>query len=998
VDLYLTLGQNARAVTVGLDYLRGVGIDCSPHPTEQQARAEYQQIWSLLGDRAIEDLVAMPLMSDAACLATLDVLTRIFAPAGVTDTNLMALVACRAVSLSLEHGNCDASCAHYAWLGRVTGGRFDDYQLALRFGRLACDLIDRYGLTRFQSAVYLAVGGNIVPWVKHVRAGRELIQRASEAASRTGDLVFEAYSLIHLNANALMAGDPLAGVQRQVEASLDAARRMKFRFAADVIGGQLAYVRTLRGSTRAFGSLDDQEFDEAAAERAFAGNPDLAGLGVRKLQARFVAGDYTAAIDARSRAERQLWALPTEGTNAEFHFYGALSLAACCSGAAGETTYAGAIRAHHNQLWTWEQNCPENFEHRTALVGAEIARIERREADAMHLFEHAIRAASTNGFVHHEAIACELAARFCAARGFDKIAQMYLREARYGYLRWGADAKVRQLDENDPYLVMEGTAPGPTSTISASVERLDLETVIKVSQAVSGEIELEKMLDSLMRTAIEHAGAERGLLILSPKDQQRIVAEATTSGGEVAVRLTDEPVTAEMLPESILHYVLRIRDAIVVGEAASQPAFAADLYLKRRRPRSIVCLPLIAQAKIVGVLYLENNQTFRVFTSASVAVLKLLASQAAIALENARLYRELAAREANIRRLVDSNIVGITIFAAQGRVIEANEALLKMIGYNREDLVAGRIDWRELTPPEWHEQDLRAVEMRNTGTAQPYEKEYFRKDRRRVPVLIGAAKLENRLGLAFVLDLTERKRVEAEALKMEKELARANRVATMGQLTASIAHEVKQPIAATVTNAQAALRFLDAPIVDLSELRNILADIAKDGNRAGEIINRIRDLIRKAPPRRDQLDLNGAIREVVELTRGEATKNNVSVRTELADSLPRVRGDRVELQQVVLNLAVNALEAMDGVTEGPRELLISTVVRQAGVLVSVRDSGSGLPAVCGILHHQAQRSGPRPVDLSRDRRSAWRTTKCERECAARRGFSVHHTNHRGLSH
>jgi C4-dicarboxylate-specific signal transduction histidine kinase len=220
----------------------------------------------------------------------------------------------------------------------------------------------------------------------------------------------------------------------------------------------------------------------------------------------------------------------------------------------------------------------------------------------------------------------------------------------------------------------------------------------------------------------------------------------------------------------------------------------------------------------------------------------------------------------------------------------------------------------------------------------------------------------------------------------------------MGQLTASIAHEVKQPIAATVTNAQAALRFLDAPIVDLSELRNILADIAKDGNRAGEIINRIRDLIRKAPPRRDQLDLNGAIREVVELTRGEATKNNVSVRTELADSLPRVRGDRVELQQVVLNLAVNALEAMDGVTEGPRELLISTVVRQAGVLVSVRDSGSGLPAVCGILHHQAQRSGPRPVDLSRDRRSAWRTTKCERECAARRGFSVHHTNHRGLSH
>ena len=177
-----------------------------------------------------------------------------------------------------------------------------------------------------------------------------------------------------------------------------------------------------------------------------------------------------------------------------------------------------ALTAHHRQLQVWAENCPENFENRAALVGAEIARIEGRELDAERLYEQAIRSARANGFVHNEALAYELAARFYAARGFEQIAELYLRNARYGYLRWGADGKVRQLEEMYPHLSGGRAAPGPTSTIGAPVEHLDLATVIKVSQAVSGEIVLEKLIDTLMRTAIEQAGAERGLLILSRGD------------------------------------------------------------------------------------------------------------------------------------------------------------------------------------------------------------------------------------------------------------------------------------------------------------------------------------------------------------------------------------------------------------------------------------------------------------------------------------------------
>ena len=333
--------------------------------------------------------------------------------------------------------------------------------------------------------------------------------------------------------------------------------------------------------------------------------------------------------------------------------------------------------------------------------------------------------------------------------------------------------KVRQLEELYPHLREEEPVAGPTSTIGAPVEHLDLATVIKVSQAVSGEMVLEKLIQSLMRIAIEHAGAERGLLILLRGDQPQIEAEATTSQGKIEVTLRQAAVTPSELPESMLQYVIRTRESVILDDASAQNPFSADTYIRQRHARSILCLPLINQAKLIGLLYLENNLTPHVFTPTRISVLKLLASQAAISLENTRLYSDLQEREAKIRRLVEANIIGIVIWNLEGRIMEANEAFLRMVGYGREDLVSGGVSWREITPDRWRAADEQALaELAATGVCEPFEKEYFRKDGSRVPVLVGAALLEGRRdeGVAFVLDLSEQKRAEHALRESETRL------------------------------------------------------------------------------------------------------------------------------------------------------------------------------------------------------------------------------------
>jgi PAS domain S-box-containing protein len=940
LTLYDRLGRSDRGVEVFIEYEKSHGKAWSPHPTKEEVTWEYDRIWAALGDRQVAELVDLPLIANPDVLDVMDVYTEFAMSAMFTDGNLHDLLLCRMVALSLDHGNSEASCFAYVSLGLLAGPHFGNYQAGFELGKLGYDLVEKYGWQRYQARVYMRFGNGVIPWTRHVKTGRELVRRAFDVANRMGDLSFAAYSCYQLITNLLAAGDFLAEVQREAELGLEFAGKAQFGIVVDILTGQLAIIRTLRGSTKKFGSFDEGGFDELQFEQRLSSNPASVlpecRYWIRKTQARFFAEDYHSAIEASLHAERLVWTSHSFFEVAEYYFYGALARAAAFDSAidCARQEHFKALTELHGQLVIWAENCPDNFENRAALVGAEIARIEGRDLDAMRLYEQAIRSAREHGFVQNEGVAYEVAARFYSTRGSETSANAHLREARDCYLRWGADGKVRQLEERHPQLQRIGTRVATLSN-----RHLDIDAVVKASQALSSEMLLPDLIDRLMTIALQNAGADRGLLILVHQDDYHVGAEARTDGEKIVLHY--DASVSPAFPESIIRYVMRTRESVTLDDAAKRHLFSEDQYFGIRQQRSILCLPLVRQGTLVGLLYLENALTPHVFTPERARLLELLASQAAISLENTRLYGDLQRREAKIRRLVDANIIGIYILRLDGQIIEANDAFLRMLGYDRADFVSNRMRWTDLTPPEWRGVDAKRVDqIKLTGSLQPFEKEYFHKDGSRVPVLVGVARFEEtgNEAVAFVIDLSERKRAAAE-------LAHANRVATMGELTASIAHEVNQPLAALLTNADTAVRWLTRLPPDLEKTRQLIDRMINDGRRAADIVSRIRDLSKKMPVRKQSMEINGAILEIVTLARAAVSDHGVSVKMQLSERLPQVWGDRVQLQQVMLNLIMNAIEAMSEVGNRPRTLLISTNESEPGaMLVTVSDSGPGLPS------------------------------------------------------
>jgi PAS domain S-box-containing protein len=951
---HIIKSEKPQGVDAALECLRLFGIEMPTHPTREEVQAEYEVVWENLKEQSIESLVDLPLMTDPEMHAAMRVFAFLTGPALYTDINLYHLHFCKMVNLSLRHGISDAATFGYAGFGVILCLPFRRYAEGCRFGKLACDLVEKHGFAAYKARVYLSME-MVALWTQPIEFGLELTRAAFRAGAESGDLAFACYSCMHLVTDLLTRGVRLDEVWRESEACLDFVRKGKYFDAADAIISQQQLIRNLRGQTASFSTFSDERFDEGSFESRLTEDrmtPLISRYWILKVQARFMSGDYRAGLAAVQMAKKWHWSSEAFLHSLDYYYYAALMVAACYDNAsAGEQKeWRELLTAHREQLREWADSYPPTLADKHALVAAEIARIEGRELEAERLYEQAIRSARDHGFVQNEGLAHELAARY-AARGLETIANAYLRNARYCYLRWGADGKVRQLDRLYPQLAaMEGDRP--TATMGSPTQQVDVASVVKASQALSSEIELPKLIECLMTIALENAGADRGLLILPAGDDYLIHAEAGAAGDQVEVVLCQKKLAGTACPESLVHHVIRARESVILDDASKPNLFSEDDYLRGRQSRSILCLPLVKQARLTGLLYLENTLTSHAFPPNRIAILDLLAAQAAISLENIRLYSDLQEREAKVRRLIDSNIIGICVFDFEGRVTEANEAFLHMVGYSRDDLISGGVRWTSLTPDEWRDASERAgAELRAAGSFRPFEKEYLRKDGTRVPILLGAASFGQRdQGVAFVFDLTERKEAEESLRESElryaeaqAELAHVTRLMTLGELTASIAHEVNQPLAGVVANAEACLGWLDRETPNLDEARRSVEWIIEDGNRAGEVIRRVRALATKTDTQKAPLDVNHAVTEAIALVRRELLSHRVSLRIQFSRALPAVLADRTQLQQVIINLVMNGIEAMQTVTDRPRELVIRSHQDEAHqVQITVKDCGVGI--------------------------------------------------------
>jgi PAS domain S-box-containing protein len=679
VRLQIVKGEYQQAVATALACLRLFGIDLPAHPTWEQVQAEYETVWQTLNGRPIESLIDLPLMTDPEPLAAMQALSDLQPAAYFTDRRLACLHANRMVNLAMEHGTSAASALAYGYIATTLGPVFHRYHDGYRFAKLACDLVEKHGFVASRGRVHFSMG-RVAFWTQPLATAIDFMRTTLSGSMDAGDLPLACHSMINCVTGLLLRGDSLDAVWHESEKGLDFAAKADFRDALAIFVSLQRFIANMQGRTATFSTFSDAQFDEATFEEQLTGDrvfPVICAYWILKLKARFLSGDYAEALAAADKLKPFLSAAAGQIHLLDYFYYTALTVAALYENASADEQagWRNLLTTHQEQLREWVENYPPTFADKHLLVSAETARIEDRDLDAMRLFEEAIRAAREHGFVQNEGVAHEVAARFYAARGFEAIAHMYLRNARNCYDRWGAHGKVRQLDKRYPRLHEERIPASTASTIGTPVRLLDVETVVKASQALSSEIVLPKLIEKLMRIAVEHAGAERGLLILLKSSEPQIEAEAITGQGRVEVTVRPATVLPSDLPQSALHYVLRTRESVVLDDASVANLYSEDEYVRQKRPRSVLCLPIVKQAKLVGALYFENNLTPRAFTADRIAVLEMLASQAAISLENATLFSDLQRNEA---------------YLAQGQSISHT-------GSFSRDVVSGDVYWSEET-------------------------------------------------------------------------------------------------------------------------------------------------------------------------------------------------------------------------------------------------------------------------------------------------------------
>ena len=1008
VDLY---SLRALAATVAGDFhgaldwgREGLAVFGLEWPRENLAaanEAEATAVMTNLGARRIADLVSEPEVEDEEVRACMRLFSILGPPAYFVGADVLTFVMTRATNLSLLHGPSAYSAYAYVFYGALHNARTSEYEVGYELGMLALALARRFG-NRAEESRTLEVFGLVVhPWKAPLRDSLPLVREGFRAGVESGELAYAAFNLDSVLINGLPSGVPLAELLVDADIAIEFATRHQNRTGIEIALPFRQVARALRGATRAPTSLDDGDFEEARFLEEAKGNQTAMGqLWVARLQAAYLVGDYeTARRSSQEGAERTGTGILGMVTSAEHVFYTALTLAAECGGTSnGQAAPLSALQALHRKLKAWAEHCPHNFAHKQALVGAEIARLGGASLDAIKLYRAAIDGARRNGFVHEEALAHELRGRFFLGEEEPALAGVHLRAARDAYERWGATVKVRALQEAYPeHFAQDGWPASQEPAVdSRTLDSLALDSLalIRASQAISAETIPERLFERILRIVVELAGAQEGALLLCEAHALTVRARITIAD-EVSLSLAEVPLDDyRELPRAIIRYVAHGKEALVLADATAQRAFALDPVV--RPLRSVMCVPLTKQAKVVGLIYLANDAMAGAFTEERVEVVKVLAAQAVISLENSTLLSERDRSERTARFLARAGaalVESLEYSATLARVAHlavptfADWCILDLVredgtvqraevahaGSNSAELAATikrfapTLSGASRQPASRALRDGRPVhvEQLSERALSPMAQTDEHVDAMRalsarsliaVPLIARGQTLG---ALTFIVAESQR-RYDAADLGVAEELAKRCALAIENaslyeaaqaairhrdEFLAIASHELKTPLTALQLQLQTLDRKLPKLIASGPEagaLAQKLALLHRQGERLERLVDEMLDISRVSDGRlrleRERVDLSQLVHDVVGRfeERGDFVRSgspvSVDARSEVIGSW-----DRLRLEQVVTNLLSNALKYGQA---KPVELRV-TVGKSAAIL-EVSDQGLGI--------------------------------------------------------
>jgi predicted ATPase/signal transduction histidine kinase/tRNA A-37 threonylcarbamoyl transferase component Bud32 len=662
IQAYIARGQLLEAVKMALQILKLLGVNLPEQPKKLDSFLGLVRTQMNLSFKPIKDIYNLPQMTDPIQLAAMSIMNIIFAAVFITVPDLFPLTVFKQINLSIKYGNAPTSAFAYANYGLILCGIVGNIEIGSQFGQLALSLLEQLNANPLKAKIFFLVNFFVRHWKEPLRSILTPLQEGYQIGLETGDIEYAAHCECVRNLASVFSGQELECVEREMANFHQVTVQLKQELNQRYNGLHWQAVLNLLGQAENLCCLRGGAYDELRMLPIHLAANDRTGIFYVyfwKLLLCYLFGSFREAVKNADCAKNYL-----QGATGSFpvpilYFYDSLARLSVWNEVdrSEQKHLLKQVTSNQNKMKEWAYYAPMNYQHKYDIVEAEKARILRKNGTASELYHRAIIGAKDNGYIQEEALANELSAKFYLANGKEKIAQPYLIDAYYGYARWGAKAKVRDLEARYPQSIAKATSrdtyrsripdetlSSPKATTSTMIEDsrvLDLATVMKASLALSEEIVLDKLLSKLMKVIIEHAGAQKGFLIVEKSGRLFVEAARAIDSEEVMV-LHSIPVENNLtIPAAIINYVERTQETLVLNDAAKETIFATDSYIVTNQPKSVLCSPIINQGKRIGILYLENNQCTGAFTSERLEVLNILTSQAAISLENARLYNNL---------------------------------------------------------------------------------------------------------------------------------------------------------------------------------------------------------------------------------------------------------------------------------------------------------------------------------------------------------------------